>query len=301
MPRRFHRFQTRRLAVLSGTWALIPLIACGGSARRASTASTPQADTAAAATIPGYNLRVVLDSGELQIETTPKASAVTVISPAGTFLEVFRTNAPFVAWANSIERLLPNARAGATGTGANARDTVIDVPAEDQKYPTHFWFERTSGASPSYSLAGTNGAWSFTLALDSAQVTAVAAALRGELASGVQRFDLPHQGRTPAEAIPLVTGAWLGLQVDQPAATLGGPVTFRYPSGFRGRGSTVTLGFIVDSTGFVRTSSISLIGNPPAPLALSAREQLAAMRFRPAMRLGRAVPQMIVQEIRFAW
>jgi hypothetical protein len=279
-------------------------VACGGAAGPATSTRAPQPATAAASPVPEYNLRVVLDSGELEIETTSRASAVTVISPAGTFLEAFDTNKPFVAWADSMRRLLLGATASASSaTTATRLDSIANVAAPiDPDYPTHFWVERVgSNPSPGWVLAGTNGAWNFALALDSAQLEAVAAALRGQLGRGVQSFDSPRQGRTPAEARPAVNGAWLGIQVDQAAATLGGPIVFRFPAGFRGRGRTVKLGFIVDSTGFARTSSIALIGNPPAALALAAREQLAAIRFRPAMRLGRAVPQMVVQEFRFAW
>lgn len=281
---------------------LLSIAAVATACSRTPAATAPQPAVAAAPNAPEYNLRVVLDSGELQIETTPRASAVTVISPAGSFLEAYPTNAPFTAWADSIERLLPNA-AAVGAPGVSGEGSIANVPAPiDPKYPTHFWVERTgSSAAPSYRLAGTNGAWDFALALDSAQLVAVTAALRGQLAAGVQSFDVPHQGRTPAEATPAVTGAWMGQQVDRVAATLGGPIVFRFPSGFHGRGRSVRLAFIVDATGFVRTSSIALIGNPPAALALAARDQLSTMRFRPAMRLGQPVPQMVLQEFSFAW
>ena len=288
----------RRLARLLPIAAIATFTtACAGASGSTSASNSPQPATAAASSVREYNLRVVLDSGELEIETTSRASAVTVISPAGTFLEVFETSQPFAAWADSIERLLPNADV------VTGHDSIANGPAPtESKYPTHFRVERTgSGSSPSYVLAGTNGAWSFGLALDSAQLEAVASALRGQQANGVQSFDFPHQGRTPAEATPLVTGAWMGLQVDQSAATLGGPIVFRFPPGFRGHGRSVRLGFIVDSTGFVRTSSISLIGNPAPELARSAREQLAAIRFRPAMRGGHPVPQVFAQEFSFKW
>jgi hypothetical protein len=297
VPKMHLRHAVRRLCVaaIAGFTA-----ACGAASRSTPATTAPHPATVAAARIPGYNLRVVLDSGELEIETTSRASAVTVISPAGTFLEAFEENTPFVAWADSMERLLPNATAG---PGAPANDTIANVPAPiDPKYPTHFWVERTGGgSSPNYVLGGTNGAWGFGLALDSAQLEAVAAALRGQTTNGVLTFDWPRQGKTPAEAKPAVTGAWMKLQVDESAATLGGPIVFRFPSGFRGHGNSVNLGFIIDSTGFVRTSSIKLIGNPPPELALAAREQLAAIRFRPAMRGGRAVPQMVGQEFSFRW
>ena len=292
---------SRRTAFLSGLLAVVSLsVACAGSSGQKTANAGPQPASPAKE----YRRRVVLDSGEIQVAVTSAAASVKVISPEGTFLQAFPNREPFVRWGATIaQSLAPNA----TGTGADV--TVIgterrtdSLPAPiDPDAPTTFWLERTTeSAAPSYHLAGTNGAWGFVLALKPTEVAALAAALRGEEASGVQSYSAPRRARTPEQAIPSVEGAWLALQVDQPAANPAEPIALHYPAEMRDGAvaGIVRLSFIIDSTGLVRPSSIGLIGHPPALQARVAKEQLLTLRLRPAVRLGHPVSQLSIHDFR---
>lgn len=57
--------------------------------------------------------------------------------------------------------------------------------------------------------------------------------------------------------------------------------------------------FIVDTTGMVDTTSVRLLTSPHPQFSESVRQALAVMRFRPAMRSGHKVRQLVEQHFRF--
>lgn len=259
-------------------------------------ATTPSPPVAPQVPTGWWQLRVPLDSGEVRVEVTSRAAAITVVAPTGTFLQAFATSRPLAEWADAAASLPVRAGEG-PGVPAHVAELV-----DDDRNPTRFSLARAPGdSSAGYVLTGTNSAWPFALSLSPAQADALFGALRGNSASGALPYDYPRRGRTRGEDAPDVSGAWFTHQVDRAASPGPRPPRPRYPTALLGSGvaGTVRFQFIIDSTGHVVPSSVRLIGPAHPMLATAARDALLLARYNAAQRGGRSVPQIAVQDFQF--
>jgi hypothetical protein len=246
------------LAPTSGFWCLVASLgftpALGGQSTQPTAvpgaAQPPQAPAE-------WLLRVPLDSGEVRVEVSSRAAAVTVVAPTGTFLQAFATSRPLAEWAARLEALPPPV-AGGQGAPTDVADLVGGVGRL-----TTFSLTRARGdSSGGYVLSGTNGAWLFALKMSASQAGALLGALRGDSAWGALTYEYPRSGRSRDGDRPHVSGAWLGPELDREAGPGPRPPRPTYPAVLRGTGTagTVRLQFIIESTGHVRPSSVRLIG-----------------------------------------
>jgi TonB family protein len=237
------------------------------------------------------HLRVPLDSGAVHIDVTSRAATVTVVSPTGTFLRSFDTDAPLAAWANAAAALLPDSAASLTDGGNGSSASLTDIRL----------MRAGADSMPRYVLETTNTAWNGVLHVGPAQAATLFAVLRGDSAPGATPLSnalITHSGDGDK---PDEFGTWVSAQLDQDAETRRGPHATQYPSALRGTGiaGTVRLWFIVDSTGHVRPSSVRLIGRAEPALAVAARDDLLRMRFEPAKRRGRPVAEILMQDFQY--
>jgi TonB family protein len=89
-------------------------------------------------------------------------------------------------------------------------------------------------------------------------------------------------------------------EVDEPPQLLGG-LDLRYPERLRttGLAGVLELEYVVTAAGAVEPGSIRVLRSTHDAFAEAAREALAAARFRPARRGGRAVAVLVRQTVRF--
>lgn len=209
-----------------------------------------------------------MDSGELRIEVTSRAAALTVVTPAGTFLQAFDTNLPIAEWTRG---------AAALRTASDrASSPVVSLRSGGN---TEFSLELTTDTA--FVLSGTNGAWPFGIRVSATQFDALLAATEGVRAEGAVEYDLPRSGQSRSNDRPDVSGAWLEHQVDRPASHGPRPPRVSYPSVMRGSGevAVVRLSFIIDSTGRVPPTSVRVIGFANPAFAIVARKALLDARF----------------------
>lgn len=91
------------------------------------------------------------------------------------------------------------------------------------------------------------------------------------------------------------------FQVDravQPAANSASPVYSREIKKLRAEGQ-VTAEFVVDTLGFVDTTSLKVHGSPHELFTAAVRRALPNMRFTPAVLKGRRVKQLVRQQFTF--
>jgi hypothetical protein len=246
-------------------------------------------------------LRINLDSAMILVEVTDVAATVELIAPCGTFVDPYASDTTLAHWADLAEVLPPpvpdstspdNHRYGAAALGGAKKGPL---------YNTTFKLVRLDSATSSrFLLRSTNTAWGCEVRLEPAQAAAFFGALRGQAAGGAIPYDWPSSGKGE-KGRPDVSGAWVGPALDRQVEVKGSSIGLSYPKEFRGSGiaEKVRLGFIVDSTGKVRPSSVRLIGTPRPAFALSALRTLLTSEFRPAEREGRPVPTFEMQDFQF--
>jgi hypothetical protein len=240
-----------------------------------------------------WQLRVPVDSGEVQVTVTTRAASVEIVAPTGTFLIAFRNSSPLEELGRAAKAL--PARVAAT----DPADTLVLGP--DGFDLTEIAISRAEGgADAGYVLEGTNGAWGFRLPMSLAQSRALFGAMQGDSSFGAVSFPGVRKGKTSDEDIPHVSGAWLDFQVDH-GARMSRVVHPQMPSGITlpVGGTNVKLWFIIDRTGRVPASSVRLIGVAPPLLARAARDALLSAEFRPAERSGSPVAEILMQDFTF--
>ncbi len=102
-------------------------------------------------------------------------------------------------------------------------------------------------------------------------------------------------------AAPVLDGVFLVNQVDKPVAVLPGTAGPAYPETLRAAGieGHVMAQFVVDSTGRVDLSSVSVLDSQHPLFSAAVRSALARMRFLPAEARGAPVAQLVQQSFQF--
>ena len=247
-------------------------------------------------------LRINLDSAMILVEVTGVAASVELIAPCGTFVDPYPSDTTLAHWADLAAVLPPpvpdstspdNHRYAAVALGGAKRGPLYNTTLK--------LIRLDSATSSSFLLRSTNTAWGCEVRLEPAQAVAFFGALRGQAAGGAIPYDWPSAGKGE-KGRPDVSGAWVGPALDRQVEVKGSSIGLSYPKEFRGTGiaEKVRLGFIVDSTGKVRPSSVRLIGTPRPAFALAAMRGLLAAEYRPAERQGRPVPTFVVQDFGFS-
>ena len=90
-----------------------------------------------------WRLRVPLDSGEVRVEVSSRAAAVTVAAPTGTFLQAFDTSRPLAEWADAAAAL-PAPLAG----GPNPPAEVAELAGGGAIPPSSVWRGPSATAPP---------------------------------------------------------------------------------------------------------------------------------------------------------
>lgn len=104
----------------------------------------------------------------------------------------------------------------------------------------------------------------------------------------------------PAERL-VADSVFSVLEVDRMVERYDGSAAPAYPPDLVAKGveGMVQAIYVVDTTGWVDTSSIEVVTSDDPEFTRSVREALDHMRFRPALRGGRAVRQRVQQKFRF--
>jgi protein TonB len=111
-----------------------------------------------------------------------------------------------------------------------------------------------------------------------------------------------RDGVEGAPAPPLVDGAaYAEWQVEKPAVALPGGAAPAYPDLLRSAGveGTVTVQFVIDTTGQAEPASITILSSPQELFAQAVRRALPRMRFLPAQIGERRVRQLVQQPFAF--
>lgn len=114
--------------------------------------------------------------------------------------------------------------------------------------------------------------------------------VEGGIATGVVGGTGPVTGQTYLEA-----------QLDDPPVPVAGSVVPRYPPALKsaGIGGTVSLQFIVDTSGRVEAASIQVLQSTQKMFEAAAREAVAKELFRPGKMHGQAVRVLVSQKLNF--
>lgn len=110
------------------------------------------------------------------------------------------------------------------------------------------------------------------------------------------------RGQLPAgPEVPLADTAFSVLQVDSMVHRYEDSAAPIYPPELLAKGveGVVYAQFVVDTTGRVDTAAVRILSSADPAFTASVREALGQMRFRPAIRGGRKVRQLVEQRFRF--
>lgn len=146
---------------------------------------------------------------------------------------------------------------------------------------THFRFQRCDGAE-GYLTLSSEDLSQFLSALDRAVIVA-------------------EQG-SPQTIPPTLDRPYYASEVSCSAAPMAGNAPARFPSGTpssQRRYTDVGVRFVVDTSGVVEARSVTLLPGAPPVLDRAARELVARWRFRPAIRGGAPVRQVITTAITY--
>lgn len=259
-------------------------------------ASSAQAVDGARGDRDPLTLRVRVSGGEVRIQFGATSGILEVVSPAGTFQVSPLSASEFTEWAAVSEQLEASFISGRDSVASEAE--IVSFLMERNV----MWLTPVARDSTTrFVLQGENGAWNFRLPLSHAESATLLRALRRQRGGGVEVVTAVSSDPLALPGPSDPSGAWLVYEVDRPARAARGALRIANRGGSRGARSEgpIQLGFVVESDGSVRASSVQLLKRGPTPLVLAARDALLRAKFEPAQRAGVAVPMRMSHVFEF--
>ncbi len=230
---------------------------------------------------------VLSDSLTVVVSIGSADSSLVAYTPQGGF-RLRADSSALANWAKATAALAPPS--AAVGKGPDDRSILSGtvLRAADGSGNAMRLLRLSEDSAPEYQLAGSNGAWEFREKVPANKGALLLTALRGEKADGL-------------DWTPLDTLGDRRLPDFQPAEAATDNPRPRYPpkAELAQASGTVVAQFRVGVDGRARMESLIIVRASHPLFALSVRDVLPSMHFKPATLHGTPVEQQVAQEFQF--